>query len=274
MLKETHPPSPPNPPCGDSHHASSLSGRVVLSVAVAVVAVAAVRIFAGEYESGKNWPEPKVVTPGENGSPPSDADQFSSTARILSQWEGHWIVKDGVAVAAGGDMHTKKSFGPDYQLHVEWAEPEKVSGSGQGRGNSGVFLADHYEIQVLDSYDNKTYFDGQCAAIYKQWPPLVNACRKPGEWQAYDIVFESPRFDDNGKLLKPGYVTVFQNGIVVQNHSEIIGNTSWDQAPAYTPHPLAPADPPAIPRQPRAISAISGSAKFTRWCRRTASRNG
>ena len=212
------------------------SGRVVFSVAVAFAAIAAVRILAGEYESGKIWPEPKVVAPGENGSPPSDAEVLFD-GKDLAKWDGHWIVKDGAAVAAGGDMHTKESFGPDYQLHLEWAEPEKVSGSGQGRGNSGVFVGDHYEIQVLDSYDNKTYFDGQCAAIYKQWPPLVNACRKPGEWQAYDIVFESPRFDKGGKLLKPGYVTVLQNGIVVQNHSEIIGNTSWDQTPAYTPHP-------------------------------------
>ena len=214
-----------------------LSGRMVLSVAVLSSAVAAVRIFAGEYESGKNWPEPKVVTPGENGSPPSDATVLFD-GKDLSQWVGQWIVKDGVATAAHADMRTKKTFGPDYQLHVEWAEPNVVSGSGQGRGNSGVFLADHYEIQVLDSYDNKTYFDGQCAAIYKQWPPLVNACRKPGEWQAYDIIFEGPRFDKSGKLLKPAYVTVLQNGIVVQNHSEILGTTSWDQAPAYSAHPL------------------------------------
>jgi len=213
-----------------------LSRRLVLSVALVVVAIAAVRILAGEYESGKIWTEPKVVTPGENGSPPSDAVVLFD-GKDLAKWDSHWIVKDGVAIAAGGDMRTKESFGPDYQLHVEWAEPEKVSGSGQGRGNSGVFLADHYEIQVLDSFDNPTYFDGQCAAIYKEWPPLVNACRKPGEWQAYDIVFESPRFDDKGKLLKPGFATVLQNGIIVQNHSEIIGNTSWDQVPAYTPHP-------------------------------------
>lgn len=213
------------------------AGRAVLLVAVLASAVAAVRIFAGEYESGKVWPEPKVVTPGENGSPPSDAVVLFD-GKDLSQWEGKWIVKDGVAIAAHADMHTKEKFGPDYQLHVEWAEPEKVVGSSQGRGNSGVFLADHYEIQVLDSYNNATYFDGQCAAIYKEWPPLVNACRKPGEWQSYDIMFESPRFDDKGKLLKPGYATVIQNGIIVQNHSEIIGNTSWDQVPAYTPHPL------------------------------------
>ena len=214
-----------------------LSGRIVLSLAVLASAVAAVRIFAGEYESGKNWPEPKVVTPGENGSPPSDATVLFD-GKDLSQWVGQWIVEDGVATAAHADMHTKESFGPDYQLHVEWAEPEKVTGDSQGRGNSGVFLADHYELQVLDSYDNETYFDGQCGAIYKEWPPLVNACRKPGEWQVYDILFESPRFDDNGKLLKPGYMTVLQNGIIVQNHSEILGTTSWDQAPAYSAHPL------------------------------------
>ena len=215
-----------------------LAVRIALSLAAAATALAAVHILASEYESGKIWPEPKVVTPGENGSPPSDATVlFDGTD--FSQWEGgHWVVKDGAVTAGGSDTHTKKSFGPDYQLHVEWAEPEKVSGKSQGRGNSGVFLADHYEMQVLDSYDNPTYFDGQCAAIYKQWPPLVNACRKPGEWQTYDIVFESPRFDEEGKLLKPGYVTVLQNGVLVQNQSEIIGNTSWDEVPAYKAHPL------------------------------------
>ncbi|HEX3998892.1 MAG TPA: DUF1080 domain-containing protein [Pirellulales bacterium] len=212
-------------------------GRIVTSVVVCAVGIAAAAIFAREYESGKIWPEPKVVTPGEHGSPPSDAIVLFD-GKDLSQWDGgHWTVKDGAVTAGGGDMHTKKSFGPDYQLHVEWAEPEKVVGSSQGRGNSGVFLADRYELQVLDSYNNPTYYDGQCASIYKQWPPLVNACRKPGEWQTYDIVFESPRFDEKGKLLKPGYETVLQNGILVQNHSEIIGSTSWDQVPAYSAHP-------------------------------------
>jgi hypothetical protein len=210
--------------------------RVVLTVAALASAIAAVRVFAAGYESGKVWPEPKVVTPGENGSPPSDAVVLFD-GKDLAKWEGNWIVKDGVAIANGADMHTKESFGPDYQLHVEWAEPAEVSGSGQGRGNSGVFLGDHYEIQVLDSYENPTYFDGACAAIYKQWPPLVNACRKPGEWQSYDIMFESPRFDDKGKLLKPGFATVLQNGIVVQNHSEILGSTAWDKPPVYEPHP-------------------------------------
>jgi hypothetical protein len=182
------------------------------------------------------------VTPGENGSPPSDAIVLFD-GKDLSQWEAasggppKWVVKNGAATVRGGDIRTKQSFG-DYQLHVEWAEPEKVTGEGQGRGNSGVFLADRYEIQVLDSYNNATYWDGACGSIYKQWPPMVNANRKPGEWQTYDIIFEAPRFDEKGKLLKPGYATVLQNGIVVQNHSEILGSTAWDQAPHYEPHPL------------------------------------
>lgn len=221
----------------------SRAGRFVFpSVALAVAAALVAHLIAAEYKSGKNWPEPKVVTPGEANSPPSDAIVLFD-GKDLSQWEAasggppKWIVKDGAATARGGDIRTKQSFG-DYQLHVEWAEPTEVKGEGQGRGNSGVFLADRYEIQVLDSYNNSTYWDGACGSIYKQWPPMVNANRKPGEWQTYDIIFEAPRFDEKGKLLKPGYATVLQNGIVVQNHSEILGSTAWDQAPHYEPHPL------------------------------------
>jgi hypothetical protein len=211
-----------------------------LSLALGVALVA--HLIAAEYKSGKNWTEPKVVTPGENNGPPSDAIVLFD-GKDLSQWEAasggppKWGVKNGAATVRGGDIRTKQSFG-DYQLHVEWAEPEKVTGEGQGRGNSGVFLADRYEIQVLDSYNNATYWDGACGSIYKQWPPMVNANRKPGEWQTYDIIFEAPRFNENGKLLKPGYATVLQNGVVVQNHSEILGSTAWDQAPHYEPHPL------------------------------------
>lgn len=235
--------------------------RIVLFVALAFGLIAAVQIWAGEYESGKDWPEPKVVTPGENGSPPSDAVVLFD-GKDLSQWEGgHWHVNgDGTVTDNGGDMHTKQSFGPMYQLHVEWAEPEKTEGlHSQGRGNSGVFLADRYEIQVLDSYDNPTYYDGQCAAIYKQWPPMVNANRKPGEWQTYDIVFESPLFDDNGKVKKPGYVTVFQNGIVVQNHTKILGSTAWDTGPHYEAHP---------PKQPIRLQWHGNPVKFRNiWVR-------
>ena len=138
------------------------------------------------------------------GGPPSDAIVLFD-GKDLSKWDGgdKWQVQDGYAISGGNDIHTKQAFG-DCQLHVEWATPEKVEGDGQGRGNSGVFLMGLYEVQVLDSYQNKTYADGQAAAIYKQHPPLVNACRKPGEWQTYDIIFEAPRFDKQGKLHPAG----------------------------------------------------------------------
>jgi hypothetical protein len=216
-----------------------LSYRGTVSMLALFIGAAGISyLVAKEYESGKVWPEPKVVTPGEHGSPPSDAIVLFD-GHDLSQWEGgDWMVKDGVAISHGGDIRTKKSFGPNYQLHVEWAEPEKVEGNGQGRGNSGVFLANRYEVQVLDSYKNPTYFDGQCGAIYKQSPPLVNACRKPGEWQTYDIVFESPRFEGK-KVSNPGDVTVLQNGILIQDQTELLGSTAWDQPPTWDPHPEA-----------------------------------
>ncbi len=184
------------------------------------------------YRSGKEWPEPKVVVPGTDGQPPSDAIVLFD-GKNLSRWDGgeKWVVKDGVATVNGGNIATKQSFG-DCQLHVEWATPSRVEGSGQGRGNSGVFLQNRYEIQVLDSYQNPTYPEGQAGAIYGQYPPLVNASRKPGEWQTYDIFFEAPRFDDSGKLLKPGYVTVLHNNVLIQNHAQIRGETGQ-----YTPHP-------------------------------------
>ncbi|MFN6052704.1 MAG: DUF1080 domain-containing protein, partial [Planctomycetia bacterium] len=139
-----------------------------------------------EFKSGIEWPEPKVVSPGTVGGPPSDAVVLFD-GKDLSQWKNgeNWIVKDGVATANKTGISTKQQFG-DMQLHLEWASPAKVEGNGQGRGNSGVYLMGKYEVQILDSFDNKTYFDGQAASIYKQYPPLVNACRKPGEWQTYD----------------------------------------------------------------------------------------
>jgi hypothetical protein len=145
------------------------------------------------------------------------------------------VVKDGYVVSGEGQVTSKEVFG-DCQLHVEWASNEVVSGEGQGRSNSGVFLMGIYEVQVLDSYNNKTYYDGQCAAIYKQHPPLVNACRKPGEWQTYDIIWQAPRFE-NGKLVSPAFITVLQNGVVVQNHFQLEGDTPYNRPPAYEPHP-------------------------------------
>jgi hypothetical protein len=192
--------------------------------------------FFGEYQSGIKWAEPKVVDPGTPGGPPKDAIVLFD-GRDLSQWDGgKWIVKDGYAISHEGDLKTKQAFG-DCQLHLEWATPEKVEGNSQGRGNSGVFLMENYEVQILDSYQNATYYDGQAGAIYKQHPPLVNVCRKPGEWQSFDIIFSAPRFDKDGKLLKPAYITVLQNGVLIQNHFEIQGMTAWDSAPAYHAHP-------------------------------------
>jgi hypothetical protein len=207
----------------------------LIAVALAANGMVAVQ----DYKSGIIWPEPPVVAPGAKDSdPPADAIVLFD-GKDLSKWKNgdKWEVKDGYATVAKSDITTIDSFG-DYQLHIEFATPEKVRGSGQGRGNSGVFLSNRYEVQVLDSYDNKTYFDGQAAALYKQQPPMVNASRKPGEWQTYDIVYEAPRFDKDGKVLKPGIVTVFHNGVCVQNHYELQGGTYFHKAASYEPHPL------------------------------------
>jgi hypothetical protein len=211
--------------------------RIATLIAAASVTGILVSYAAQEYKSGKVWPIPKVIDPGPVGGPPSDAVVLFD-GKDLSQWNGgeKWVVADGVATAKGGGLATKQSFG-DCQFHIEWATPSEVSGSGQGRGNSGIHFQSNYEIQILDSYENETYPDGQAAALYKQAPPLVNACRKPGEWQTYDIIFTAPRFGENKELLKPGYVTVLHNGVLVQNHTQIEGATAWHKPPEYTAHP-------------------------------------
>jgi len=190
-----------------------------------------------EWKSGIPWLEPVVVTPGDGSTPPSDAVVLFD-GKDLSKWDAGkgWTVQDGYAQAGGeGGITSKQAFG-DCQLHIEWATPAEVKGEGQGRGNSGVYMMNKYELQILDSYENKTYFDGQCGAIYKQYPPLVNACRKPGEWQRYDIIFTAPRFCESGDLKSPAYMTVFQNGVLIQNHVEIQGNTFWASPPSYEKH--------------------------------------
>ena len=207
---------------------------------VAVLAIAlgmGVMAFAKEYLSGIEWSEPKVVDPGGPNEPPEDAVVLFD-GKDKSQWQGaeQWRIEDGALVAGPGAITCKPEFG-DCQLHLEWASPEEVTGSGQGRGNSGVFLMNRYEVQILDSYENETYFDGQCGAIYKQHPPLVNACRPPGEWQTYDILWTAPRFDDNGNLESPAYITVLHNGVVIQNHFELEGDTPYNRPPEYKPHP-------------------------------------
>jgi len=191
---------------------------------------------AQEWKSGIEWPEPKTVATPPGGAP-SDAIVLFDGKDMAAAWKGgeKWIVEDGVATAAKGGIESKQSFG-DCQLHLEFATPEKVNGNGQGRGNSGVYLMGEYEVQILDSHDNKTYFDGQCAAIYKQSPPLVNASRKPGEWQSYDILFTAPRFGEDGQVEKPGYVTVIHNGVLVQHHYELQGRTSYTEPPKYHKH--------------------------------------
>ena len=162
------------------------------------------------------------MDPGPVGGPPSDAIVLFD-GKDLSQWksasggEAKWKVENGILeVTSTGNILTKEEFG-DVQVHVEWASPSEVKGEGQGRGNSGVYLQGRYEIQVLDSYQNKTYFDGQAAAVYKVAAPLVNACRKPGEWQSYDIIFRVPKQLAGGKV-GPGSVTVLHNGVLVQDH--------------------------------------------------------
>jgi hypothetical protein len=183
--------------------------------------------------------EPKVIQPG---SPPSDAVVLFD-GKDISKWvnaknePAKWEVRDGAMVVNGtGSIHTKDEFG-DCQLHLEWASPSEVKGEGQGRGNSGVYLQGRYEVQILDSYNNKTYFHGQAGAVYKQYAPLVNACRKPGEWQTYDIIFHAPRFGEDGSIVQKARVTVLHNGVLIQDNVEILGATGPAGEPAYEKHP-------------------------------------
>jgi len=195
-------------------------------------------------------PQPAVVTPGlpstqeQAGKPPSDATVLFD-GKDLSQWVSmdgtptKWITKESYmeCVRGSGYIRTLQNFG-DCHLHVEWATPTPPHGEGQGRGNSGVFFGlDRYEIQVLDSFENKTYADGSAGAVYGQYPPLVNATRPPGVWQTYDIIYTAPRFDAAGKLLSPVRVTVFLNGVLVQNNVELTGSTSWLERAPYEVHP-------------------------------------
>lgn len=193
-----------------------------------------------EYQSGIQWPEPSIVTPGENGSPPSDAIVLFD-GHDLSAWKpsNTWKVGDGFFTEGHGNLRTKQRFG-DIQLHIEWSTPNPPRGDGQRRGNSGVFLQDRYELQVLDSYHNTTYYDGQAGAIYKQTPPMVNAMRPPGEWNVYDVVWTAPRFNDDGTLKTPAYVTALQNGVLILDHFKVLGDTMWASAPKYEPHGPAP----------------------------------
>ncbi len=212
--------------------ASLLAGVITFTLLASFAAA----WWVDEYKSGIIWPEPKLLDAGPVGGPPADAVVLLD-GKSMDAWEGgdKWQVDGGVATAAGGSITSKQKFG-DCQLHVEFATPEKVEGSGQGRGNSGVYLMGQYELQILDSFGNQTYFDGQCGSIYKQQPPIVNACRKPGEWQTYDIVFTAPRFNEDGSVKTPGYITALHNGVLIHNHFQLQGTTSYTEAPKYHKH--------------------------------------
>ena len=192
-------------------------------------------------------PQPRVVDPGAYPGPqppPSDAIVLFDGGG-LGEWQSadsagqpaRWKIADGYmeVVSATGNIATKRHFG-DVQLHIEWMSPARVEGEGQGRGNSGVFLMGIYEIQVLDSYENPTYADGAAAAIYGQYPPLVNASRPPGQWQTYDIVFHRPRFDANGNVTAKATMTILHNGVLVQDNVTLTGPTAHKARPPYAKH--------------------------------------
>jgi len=192
-------------------------------------------------------PEPRVVTPGTGALPPSDAMVLLDGTH-LKEWmsakdssAAAWTLQDGAATVkpAAGDIMTRRTFG-DVQLHLEFREPTVVKGEGQGRGNSGIFLQGRYELQVLDCYQNRTYSNGQTGSIYKQSIPLVNACRKPGEWQTYDIMFTAPRFNKDSILTAPARITVLHNGVVVQLNTEIKGTTEYIGLPKNMAHGKGP----------------------------------
>jgi Domain of Unknown Function (DUF1080) len=188
-------------------------------------------------------PKAKKITPGNLiGEAPSDAIVLFG-GKDLSEWTAldgspaKWEVKDGsfTVVKGTGDIKTKKVFG-DVQLHIEWRSPLVIEGEGQGRGNSGIFFQERYELQVLDSYESQTYRNGQAGAIYKQSGPLVNAMRKPSEWQVYDVIFNAAHFNEKGEVIVPAYITVMHNGIVIQNHTAIWGPSEYKGLPVYVAH--------------------------------------
>jgi hypothetical protein len=189
-------------------------------------------------------PQRKVVTPGDikTNSAPSDAIVLFDGKNLDARHNGNggaaeWIVKNGVVTVdkTKGDIVTRKNFG-SFQLHLEWCVPADINGEGQGRGNSGVFLQDKYEVQILDCYKNETYINGMTGSIYKQTPPQVNAMRKPGEWNVYDIIYTAPVFKEDGTYLYRPRVTVIHNGVVLQNNTEILGTTEYIGVPRVVPH--------------------------------------
>ena len=228
------------------------------SMTAMVASLSAQQAEKPKPEDTEIWePVPAVVTPGANNTaPPSDAIVLFD-GKNEDEWvsakdhsPAKWTVADGVLTvskdpAAGGSIETKRSF-KNYQLHVEWKIPENITGSGQARGNSGVFLASTgpgdagYELQVLDAFGNKTYVNGMAGSLYKQAIPLANPARKPGEWETYDVVWNAPTFNEDGSVKTPAYATVFFNGVLVENHFELKGETLYIGKPFYKKYDSAP----------------------------------
>jgi 3-keto-disaccharide hydrolase len=234
-----------------------MKSKILLSTSFISLSLLGMAQQKGDPKATEVWePEPKIVTPGAASSDaPSDA-VILFNGKNLDEWSvadnpdkpAGWTVNaDGsVTVKKGtGTIQTKRNF-MDYQMHIEYLIPANITGSGQARGNSGIFLAsagkgdDGYELQVLDNYNNKTYVNGQVGSMYKQSIPLANACKKPGEWQTYDIIWTAPRFNDDGSVKSPGRVTAIHNGVLVQSNYELKGNTPYIGKPVYKKHGAAP----------------------------------
>jgi hypothetical protein len=226
----------------------------ILALAVLGALPALAQQPAGKPEDTEVWtPVPKIVTPGAtDAAPPSDAIVLFD-GRSLAEWVASsdttkpagWTVRDGVMTVnkRAGDIQTKRRF-TSYQIHLEWRVPPGITGSGQARGNSGLYVGatpdGGYELQILDSYRNTTYVNGQAGSIYKQSIPLANAMRKPGEWQVYDVIWTAPAFNADGSLRSPAYLTALHNGVVVQNHVALKGDTKYIGAPEYKAHGALP----------------------------------
>lgn len=193
------------------------------------------------------WEPVPVSVATSEGGVPSDAiilfDGNNTDAWVKAAAEGgavDWPIADGIWSIGKGDVVTAENF-CDVQMHIEWRSPTDIAGfDSQNRGNSGIKFQNRYEVQILDSFDNPTYVQGQAGSVYKQYAPLVNASRAPGEWQTYDIVFEAPIFSENGSVRKPAYITVFHNGVLVQNHVQLTGTTSYVGSPTYSAHGCEP----------------------------------
>lgn len=223
--------------------------KIKISSTILIVAlVMSITVYAQERPTlepklTEVWePVPAKVTPRENSAAPSDAIILFD-GKDLNEWTNQqggtaeWIVEDGAMTVKPrtGIIKTKQKFG-DFQLHIEWRSPAEVKGEGQGRGNSGIFMMGKYELQVLDSYESITYSNGQAGSMYKQSIPLVNACKGPGEWQTYDVIFMAPVFTEKGSLKSPARITVLHNGILVQNNYELRGPTEYNRIPLYEAH--------------------------------------